>query len=79
MELENMDEETLIYTDEKRLMQVILCLQSNALKFTSRGYVKIIACLEHISEHVDNLKIIVEDTGIGIREENKGKIFKLFG
>jgi signal transduction histidine kinase len=27
--------------DEHRIMQVLLCLQSNALKFTEKGYVKI--------------------------------------
>ena len=60
-------------------MQVILCLQSNALKFTSEGHVKVIASIETISQDVDNLKIVVEDTGIGINENNKNKIFKLFG
>ena len=31
----------LIETDEQRLMQVILCLQSNAIKFTQKGSVTI--------------------------------------
>ena len=33
----------MIHTDEQRLMQVILNLQSNALKFTQVGEVKIVA------------------------------------
>ena len=32
----------MIKTDEQRLMQIILGLQSNALKFTSSGHVKLI-------------------------------------
>ena len=32
----------MIRTDESRVMQVLLGLQSNALKFTTKGHVKII-------------------------------------
>ena len=32
----------MIETDEKRVMQVLLCLYSNAVKFTQNGSVKII-------------------------------------
>jgi signal transduction histidine kinase len=47
---------------------------SNAIKFTEVGYVKIIAY-----EEDQYLKIAVADTGVGIKEEDKGKLFKLFG
>ena len=55
-------------------MQVLLGLQSNALKFTERGSV-------HIKVQVINefLRIAVIDTGIGIPEEHQNKLFKLFG
>ena len=47
---------------------------SNAIKFTEEGYVKIIA------EIIENyLKITVKDTGVGIKDEDKSKLFKLFG
>ena len=46
-------------------MQIILNLQSNALKFTEGGKVTIITS---ILEGV--LKIQVKDTGVGISEEN---------
>lgn len=61
-------------TDEKRVMQVLLCLQSNALKFTRKGSVTIEVCIEN---HF--LKISVIDTGIGIPLEDQEKLFKLFG
>jgi signal transduction histidine kinase len=47
---------------------------SNAIKFTEQGYVKIIA------EIIENyLRITVKDTGVGIKDEDKSKLFKLFG
>ena len=35
--------------------------------------------IDHNEKGEDFLKISVKDTGIGIPEENKGKLFKLFG
>lgn len=68
----------MIYTDEQRLMQVILNLQSNAIKFTPNGYVKIVA--ETVEqEGVNLLQIQVIDTGVGISQSNQQKLFKLFG
>lgn len=64
--------------DEHRIMQVLLGLQSNALKFTQRGKVEII--VEIVSNGPDKfIKISVSDTGIGIRREDQHKLFKLFG
>ena len=56
-------------------MQVLLGLQSNALKFTEKGYVKI----EVSIEEEKNLVIKVIDTGVGIEYEDQDKLFKLFG
>lgn len=56
-------------------MQVLLGLQSNALKFTEKGYVKIEVSIEDDI----NLVIKVIDTGIGIDYEDQDKLFKLFG
>ena len=40
---------SLIVTDKQRIMQVLLCLQSNALKFTHEGEVEIIVEIRKIS------------------------------
>lgn len=64
----------IVKTDEKRVMQVLLCLQSNALKFTRKGSVTIEVSIED-----QYLKISVVDTGIGIPIEDQEKLFKLFG
>ena len=62
-------------------MQVLLGLQSNALKFTSEGKIVIsVAIVESDFQDGDRyVEISVEDSGIGIDEEDQSKLFKLFG
>mmetsp|Transcript_8094 Transcript_8094/g.12463 ORF Transcript_8094/g.12463 Transcript_8094/m.12463 type:complete len:120 (+) Transcript_8094:956-1315(+) len=61
--------QTEVITDEQRVMQVLLNLQSNALKFTQNGEVSVLASLA--SEDGTNfLKVQVKDTGIGIPYED---------
>lgn len=64
----------MVNTDQERVMQVLLGLQSNALKFTQNGSV-------HIKVRIDGdyLQIAVQDSGVGISEENQSKLFKMFG
>ena len=61
------------------MQQVLLNLYSNALKFTDREG-KIFIMVEDIHE-IDKriIRISVTDTGIGIREADKEKLFKMFG
>jgi signal transduction histidine kinase len=60
------DNSPTIYSDEHRIMQVLLGLQSNAIKFTEKGTVQ--TRVQIIKEGLDRyLKISVQDTGIGIR------------
>ena len=65
--------------DHERVIQLLLNLQSNALKFTERGSVKINVSIEEQEEERKQLKIDVIDTGIGIKLEDQDKLFKLFG
>lgn len=69
--------------DQLRLQQIILNLLSNALKFTSRdGEILFAVKEEKIEDKGENKKlwlhIIVQDTGIGMSEEYKKRIFKPF-
>jgi len=64
-----------INIDETRLRQILINLVGNALKFTFKGGVTIKVRLEESLK----LKFSVEDTGIGIKEEDQPKLFKLFG
>ena len=67
-----------ILSDEERLKQVLLNLQSNALKFTQRG--KVVIRIEIEEKSTGNfIKVEVQDTGIGIPLDDQDKLFKLFG
>lgn len=63
-----------IEADETRLTQILTNLISNAINFTHEGGVKIIVR----KEREGHLKILVEDTGIGIAFENQKKLFQQF-
>ena len=64
--------------DEIRIKQVISNLLTNAIKYTERGYVKLIAYLESINDGIANIEVTVLDTGIGIREEEMARLFEAF-
>jgi signal transduction histidine kinase/DNA-binding NarL/FixJ family response regulator len=66
--------------DEVRLNQILFNLIGNAVKFTKEGYVRVTA--ENCNASPDPadtcLRIIVEDSGIGIPAKYHGEIFKAF-
>jgi len=63
----------LISADEDKLIQVVINLLSNAVKFTDKGKVEIEASLDK-----DQIMVEIRDTGIGIDEEDKHKVFERF-
>lgn len=63
--------------DSNRIMQIVNNLVSNAVKFTDSGYVKISADCTN-EEDTCNLKIIIEDTGKGIKKIDMDKLFTKF-
>ena len=70
-----------LFGDEVRVKQVILNLTGNAIKFTERGTITIVT--EYILSNdgesgSGQLKISVIDTGIGIPEDMKDKVFEQF-
>lgn len=62
-----------IVADENRVMQILFNLLHNALKFTHEGKIVIRAFEEN-----DCIKVEVEDTGIGIEDELKTKLFDAY-
>lgn len=64
--------------DPLRLCQILLNFASNAVKFTKQGSVTIRAYLQEEIEGYISLHIEVEDTGIGISEENLQRLFSPF-
>ncbi len=59
--------------DPRRVEQILLNLVSNAIKFTEQGSVRILC-----EEDGENVKLQVVDTGIGIKEEDRDKLFQSF-
>ena len=64
--------------DEQRIQQVLLNLQSNALKFTDKGRVTIKGEIK-VTGGDSLLELSVIDTGVGIKNADKEKLFKMFG
>jgi len=62
-----------IYSDRRRVEQILLNLVNNAIKFTERGWVRIEGAI--VGKH---LQVSVQDTGIGIKREDMGKLFQVF-
>lgn len=59
--------------DQKRLKQVLLALLSNAIKFTASGSVSF-----SVEWRGDQASFVVSDTGIGIAEADRERIFTAF-
>ena len=64
--------------DPLRLGQVLMNLANNAIKFTERGGVTVsVAPIEERDETII-LRYAVEDTGIGLKPEQRGRLFRAF-
>lgn len=72
--LEAPDDVPRIYTDDKKLSQILRNYISNALKFTPRGEVRV--SVDRVGE--DRIRFSVADTGIGIASEHLSHVFEDF-
>ncbi len=68
----------ILYGDSMRIRQVIINLLTNAIKYTKEGGVVLSVQCEKTGEEEILLKVAVEDTGIGIKEEDLHKLFSAF-
>ncbi len=64
-------EDRLLYADKNRIAQVVMNLCANAVKYTAHGEVALALALSE-----DGLYISVKDTGPGIADEARGRIFQ---
>lgn len=78
MENYHFEPELCICLDRSRVEQILSNLIGNACKFTEVGYVRISVSVLQESKSSVTLKFVVEDTGIGILEEEIPNIFKDF-
>lgn len=64
--------------DPGRVRQVITNLLTNSIKFTTEGFVKLQASVIGETEEVVSVQFSVEDSGIGIEEDVRKKLFQPF-
>ena len=64
--------------DPLRLGQVLVNLSNNAVKFTEEGEIVISAGLMEMADGQAKVRFGVRDTGIGLTEEQRGKLFQAF-
>jgi len=64
-----------IVSDELRIKQVLTNLLNNSLKYTKEGFISLKVNAEKLSGDLLRLNFIVKDSGIGIKEEDMGRLF----
>ncbi len=68
-----------IVTDKLRMVQILLNLCGNAVKFTDAGSVKLeVKALGEVEGEVQRIQFSITDTGIGIPEDKQEQIFNRF-
>ncbi|MBK8987480.1 MAG: GAF domain-containing protein [Chloroflexi bacterium] len=67
------DDVDIVEADRTRLRQVMWNIVGNAIKFTEKGHVAL-----NLQMRNNNLLVAIEDTGIGIKEENVSIVFEQF-
>ena len=69
------------YSDQDKIKQILLNLLSNAAKFTHEGAISVTCSLQPAAGNAfqsDLLILYVSDTGIGMNEEQLGRVFEEF-
>ncbi len=67
-----------LYGDAGRIRQILINILNNAIKFTKEGYISLDVSGQYKASDLIHLKIVVEDTGIGIKKEDLTLIFESF-
>ncbi len=73
-----LDKSSALMGDSLRLGQIITNLLSNSVKFTHQGHVKVTVRIEERYDDALKLRFAVSDTGIGMTEEQVGRLFQEF-
>ena len=69
---------SILQGDELRLRQIVTNILTNAVKYTEKGNVTLKLDWEKVNDENIRLLVAVQDTGIGIKEEDKEKLFEAF-
>ena len=68
----------LLFGDDVRIKQIVTNILTNAVKYTPKGSIRLTTRFVGTGFKMVNLMITVKDTGIGIKEEDRGKLFESF-
>jgi signal transduction histidine kinase len=74
----NLNSDYEIYSDATKIHQLFYNIVGNANKFTENGLISISLDLEKNSDYEHNLKIEIQDSGVGIPENDLKNIFELY-
>ncbi|KIW22732.1 uncharacterized protein PV07_10998 [Cladophialophora immunda] len=71
-------EELIVLGDPGRIRQILVNLLTNSIKFTSKGFVRLSTLVVGETNATVTIEFCVEDSGIGIEEEVKKRLFRPF-
>lgn len=74
----DISEDLVVLGDPGRVRQIITNLLTNSIKFTHQGFVKLSLTKERETAELIEIKFSVQDTGIGIEDEIRKRLFQPF-
>ncbi|KAK3329717.1 histidine kinase group protein [Apodospora peruviana] len=74
----DIESDLVVMGDPGRVRQIITNLLTNSIKFTNQGYVKFSVLMEREDSDVIEIRFVIEDTGIGIEEDVRKRLFQPF-
>lgn len=74
----DIENDMVVMGDPGRVRQIITNLLTNSIKFTNQGYVRFSVVTETESNDSIKIRFVVEDTGIGIQDDVRKKLFQPF-
>ena len=72
------EKDLIVMGDPGRVRQILTNLLTNSIKFTSDGGVKLAVMVQSEDSDGIEVKFVIEDTGIGIEDDVRGRLFKPF-
>jgi PAS domain S-box-containing protein len=67
-----------LYGDEKKIVQILNNLISNAIKFTNEGQVEVLIHCKKLQTDTATIQFQIKDSGIGVKKEDIPKMFESF-
>lgn len=71
-------DDLVVLGDPGRVRQIITNLLTNSIKFTHQGFVKLSVAKERETDDIIEIRFMVQDTGIGIDEGTRKRLFQPF-